>query len=254
MWRRVVGFSCLAVALVSLSGCGRWFEERPAWRTEAEEACMSSKVVQASAFISRAQEISGPGICGMDYPFRVAAFNEGRVLLNRSGTLACPMVASLEKWLEEKVQPAAVARLGARVASLDAGTYSCRPVNNQQGNRLSEHSFGNAIDISAFTLEDGRKVSVRDHWKGEPAMADFLREVHYAACESFNTVLGPGADIFHYDHFHFDLARHGGDNRRRVCRPNPTLPPDPVLPRPPGHQSLDDFLITSGIGKHELGD
>jgi hypothetical protein len=237
---------------VALTGCGRWFDERPAWRTEAEEACLSSKAVKASAFISRAQEISGPGICGMDYPFRVTAFNEGQVQMSRAGTLGCPMVANLDHWLQQKVQPAAVARLGSRVASIDAGTYSCRPVNNQQGNRLSEHSFGNAVDIMSFTLEDGRKITIKDGWKGEQAAQDFLREVHYAACEQFNTVLGPGADIFHYDHFHFDLARHDPEGKRRVCRPKPVLPAEPTLPAVPG--GFDDRLLTSGIGRGELGD
>jgi hypothetical protein len=239
---------------VTLVGCGRWFEERPAWRTEAEEACLSSRAVAVSSFISRAQEISGPGICGMEHPFRVLAFGEGQVQMNRSGTLACPMVASLEAWLRDRVQPAAETRLGSRVVGMDAGTYSCRPVNNQQGNRLSEHSFGNAIDIMSFTLEDGRKITVRQGWKGEQAEQDFLREVHYAACENFATVLGPGSDMFHYDHFHFDLARHSPDGKRRVCRPKPELPPQASTVPVAQRKSLDDLLITSGIGRHELGD
>jgi len=32
--------------------------------------------------------------------------------------------------------------------------------------------------------------------------------MHRAACGPFGTVLGPNADRFHQDHFHFDTARH----------------------------------------------
>jgi hypothetical protein len=43
--------------------------------------------------------------------------------------------------------------------------------------------------------------------------------VFVGACRHFSTVLGPGADMFHYDHFHMDLARHDARGTRRVCRP-----------------------------------
>ena len=38
------------------------------------------------------------------------------------------------------------------------------------------------------------------------------------ACETFNTVLAPGYNIYHYDHIHVDLMRRASG--RRPCRPD----------------------------------
>src|SRR6266481_3143334 len=64
--------------LVSLAGCGRGFfsAEREPWRAEAEIACLKSGAVKESAEIVRIDPISGPGMCGADYPFKVAALGE----------------------------------------------------------------------------------------------------------------------------------------------------------------------------------
>jgi len=65
--------------LVSLVGCGRGFfsEEREPWRTEAEIACLKSGAVRESADVVRMSPISGPGVCGAEYPLKVGAFGEG---------------------------------------------------------------------------------------------------------------------------------------------------------------------------------
>ena len=75
------------------------------------------------------------------------------------------------------------------------------------GARISEHAFGNALDIASFTLADGRKVTVKDGWRGLPEEQGFLRDVQSAACDQFTTVLAPGSNRFHYDHIHVDLMR-----------------------------------------------
>src|ERR1700674_5047627 len=65
--------------LVSLAGCGRGFfqsEEREPWRAEAEIACMKSGAVKESAERVRISPISGPGVCGAEYPLKVAALGE----------------------------------------------------------------------------------------------------------------------------------------------------------------------------------
>ncbi len=80
-----------------------------------------------------------------------------------------------------------------------------RPRNNVRGAKMSEHGFGNAIDIAAFTLEDGRKVSVLHDYYGSAASQRFLRQVRGEACGEFATVLGPGTDANHRDHIHLDL-------------------------------------------------
>jgi hypothetical protein len=169
--------------------------------------------------MSRTSPIDGPGTCGISYPYRVAAFAGGTVGLTRQATLGCPIIPKIETWLEDTVQPAAALYFGQPVVEMKSGSYNCRPRNNQRGARLSEHSFGNAIDVSSFVLADGREVTVLRGWRGAVEEQEFLREVFTGACRHFTTVLGPGADMFHFDHFHMDLARHDARGQRRVCKP-----------------------------------
>ena len=74
---------------------------------------------------------------------------------------------------------------------------------------ISEHAFGNALDIAAFVLADGHRITVKDGWQGSPEEQGFLRDVQAAACDQFTTVLAPGSNQFHYDHIHVDLMRRG---------------------------------------------
>ena len=68
-----------SVVLVSLAGCGRGLfqtEEREAWRAEAEVACLKSGTVKEGADLVRINPISGPGVCGAEFPLKVAALGE----------------------------------------------------------------------------------------------------------------------------------------------------------------------------------
>ena len=188
--------------------------------------------VRTSSYVSlRGSPIEGPGTCGMVKPLRVNAFAAGSVYLTSTQTLSCPIVATTDRFLEKVVQPAAMAVLGTQVIEMKAGSYSCRAMNNGSGtSRRSEHAFGNALDIFAFRTSDGREITVKNGWRGSPQEQDFLREVFVGACEHFKTVLGPGADMFHYDHLHVDLARHNGG--RAICRPIIKYTPRRDLPPP----------------------
>lgn len=293
--------------LVSLAGCGRGLfqsAEREPWRAEAEAACLKSGVVKEGAELVRISPISGPGVCGAEFPLKVAALGEGGghfgfaddlrppgavgsgnqprwpvtqpgygaaqrgpISLNAPGvdpneddialapdgmppaapryqapppprlgpsgnaveafgpvalkpvaTLACPIVSVLDRWLAESVQPAAMRWFGARVVEIkQISAYSCRGMNGNSRAHISEHAFGNALDIAAFTLADGRRVSVKDGWKGMPEEQGFLRDVQAAACQQFTTVLAPGSNVYHYDHIHVDLMRRSSG--RIICQP-----------------------------------
>ena len=91
------------------------------------------------------------------------------------------------------------------VAILPSGAYACRPRNNVMGGRLSEHAAGNAVDIPAFRLSDGRVLRVKRDW-GKGAAGRYLRAAWRAACGPFGTVLGPGYNEKHADHLHLDTA------------------------------------------------
>lgn len=226
------------VGATGLAGCGKFQKpQRAAWRDQAEAACMASRQVQVSSYVSlRGKAIDGPGTCGMQQPLKVSAFSNGGIGLTSAATLSCPVVATTDKWLAEVVQPAAMNVLGAQVIELRAGSYSCRAMNNGTATtRTSEHAFGNAVDVFSFRLNDNRVITVKDGWRGSPEEQNFLREVFVGACQHFSTVLGPGADPMHYDHFHIDLARHS--KGRHICKPvikytpNYNLPPpDPTRP------------------------
>ena len=154
------------------------------------------------------------------------------VSVSPAATLACPMVSVLEQWLANDVQPAALRWFGVPVAEIkQISAYSCRGMNGNSRARISEHAFGNALDIASFTLADGRKITVKDGWRGLPEEQGFLRDVQGAACDQFNTVLAPGSNVYHYDHIHVDLMRrHGG---RRACNPD-AVPGEVVAARAGG--------------------
>jgi hypothetical protein len=225
---RRVAYWTASIALVALvAGCGFFrFEERPAWRNQVENACLQSGEVVASEFIQPQPAIRGPRICGLQRPFKVSALEDGAVIIKPTATLGCPMVAGLQRWIANSVQPAALEMFGVDIAAIQPlGSYGCRPVDNIRGKSLSDHSFGNAIDVGFFILADGRKISVEKGWKsGTPAEQAFLRTVFVGACETFYTVLGPGSDSYHYNHFHLDLRLTNAQNGRHYCRPVMKMP------------------------------
>ena len=83
---------------------------------------------------------------------------------------------------------------------------------------MSEHAFGDALDIAGFTLADGHKITVKNGWRGSPEEQGFLHDVQLYACETFTTVLAPGYNVYHYDHIHVDLMRRRPGYR--PCRPD----------------------------------
>lgn len=203
-------------AVVLAAGCSStpYFtaEDEP-WREQAEIACLNSGMVRESAFVETTRSsLGGPSPCGATHPFKVSAALGGHVGLRPSATLQCGMIPAVDRWLAEVVQPAAHRHFGTGVADLSVmSSYACRPRNNVLGAKLSEHGRANAIDIGGFRLADGRKVLVLSGWNGAYDEQAFLREVRAGACGIFKTVLGPGSDRYHANHFHLDLARH---NRR----------------------------------------
>ncbi len=143
----------------------------------------------------------------------------GTVAVTPNATLACPMVSALDQWIATSVQPSAMRWFGQPVAEIkQISAYSCRGMNGNPRARISEHAFGNALDIASFTLADGRRITVKDGWRGPPEEQGFLRDVQGSACDRFSTVLAPGSNAFHYDHIHVDLMRRG--NGHRACNPH----------------------------------
>jgi hypothetical protein len=228
------GLLVSALAL-TLSGCGLFDggEEREPWRVQAEARCVAEKGVVASAFAEPMKEIEGPNTCGIDRPFKISGLSGGTVTIQPAARLNCPQAAAMTRWTDAVVTPAAHAHFGMPVVAMkNAASYGCRTRNHKRGGKLSEHSFGNALDISAFILADGREISLIKGWRGTAAEQAFLREVTGGACGIFRTVLGPGSDGKHEDHLHLDLARHDAQFQRTYCRPKPGPKPAPSFVSP----------------------
>ena len=379
MVRRISLYVAGSLALVSLVGCGRGFftAEREPWRAEAEAACLKSGAVKESADLVRIKPISGPGICGAEFPLKVSALGDsnsslgyaddlrppapignqprwpvrqpsyarpapapqvypssaepyassqpayragepggpvslsapgvapsnndgvevaplppadgtpysrapyasqpypqdrgpapysqprlgpaqgntvssfGPVALKPAATLACPIVSVLDRWLAEAVQPAAIRWFGARVVEIkQISAYSCRGMNGNPRAHISEHAFGNALDIAGFTLADGRYISVQHGWKGLPEEQGFLRDVEGAACREFTTVLAPGANIYHYNHIHVDLMRRASG--RAICKPAAVSGEEIAARASGGRYAGRDPGITGSLGSRKL--
>jgi hypothetical protein len=198
MGRRLKSFvACLATALV-LAACSdstsKKYFETDGLRTPSAACSIDPRSLGKVQALADIDEGNG---CEVRNPYSVN----------------CGLVAPLNSWLDHTVQNSAVDVFGERVIGIDvAASYSCRARNSVRGAKMSEHGFGNAIDISAFILESGRKVSVLADWNGAGDAKKFLRQVRREACGEFMTVLGPGSDAHHRDHIHLDLQnRRSGE-------------------------------------------
>jgi len=169
------------------------------------------------------------GPSGADRPILAG----GPVEVRPAATLACPIVSALDRWIADSVQPAALHWFRQPVVEIkQISAYSCRGMNGDPNARVSEHAFGNALDIAEFTLADGHRISVQYGWRGAPEEQGFLHDVQLAACEQFSTVLAPGANVYHYNHIHVDLMRHYSS--RHICEPT-AIPGEVVAERARGH-------------------
>ena len=158
--------------------------------------------LQGDAIGRVASKVSG---CGVDNAVRLRSVSG--IPLTQQSVMDCGTARALKSWVDKGLVPA-VGRKGGGVAKIKvAAHYACRPRNNQKGARISEHGKGRAIDISAFYLANGTEVSVLKDW-GKGWAGKALKAMHARACGPFGTVLGPNANRFHRDHFHFDTARY----------------------------------------------
>ena len=209
----------IAVAIVSavLAGCGSSGTKKTSFDTQGLRAPEGSCEVKPSriGLAEKIRNIDEGNGCEVPNAWRVQSL--GSISFSQAATMNCGMAHPLKNWLEYEVQPAAQKTFGESIVSIDvAASYACRARNHKNGAKMSEHGFGNAIDIAAFTLESGRRVSVLDGWRGDRDERRFLKGVHESACGPFRTVLGPEADRHHRDHFHLDLQNRR--NGSSYCR------------------------------------
>ncbi len=150
---------------------------------------------------------SDPSGCSVPYPLDIRSLGND-IDIQPDAEMNCAMAEAAARFAKEVISPAAEAIFGEKLTSIShASAYVCRP--RAGTGILSEHAFGNALDIASFTLSKGTIVAI------EPTPPErngrLVSRVREAACGPFKTVLGPGAPD-HSEHLHFDLAprRNGG--------------------------------------------
>ncbi|MGB5722800.1 MAG: extensin family protein, partial [Parasphingorhabdus sp.] len=124
------------------------------------------------------------------------------------GPVKCELASKFAAWTEYAVKRAARQYLGSDLQRIETmGSYSCR--NIAGSGKLSQHAHANAIDVSAFVLTDGRRITVENDWKSGRREMQFLAAIHDSACKRFGTVLSPDYNAAHRDHFHLDMSGNG---------------------------------------------
>jgi hypothetical protein len=180
----------------------------PSGELPAEEIACRQRLAELGVKFDNRPAETDPSGCSMPYPLTVKSLGKG-IGLKPDAEMNCAMAEAAARFAQDVVAPAAEQVFGEPLASVThASAFVCRPRNGTL--RLSEHAFGNALDISAFKLSGGTTIAV------EPTPPEknglFLGQVRGAACGPFKTVLGPGSNADHAEHLHFDLAprRNGG--------------------------------------------
>jgi len=132
--------------------------------------------------------------------------DDAHLQLANLGPVTCSLATALEGWARYGVDHAARLTLGSPLVRIDTfGSYNCRNVAGTD--HRSGHATANAVDIAAFILADGRRISVKGDWSdGTPATRNFLRVIRTSACKRFAIVLTPDYNAAHHDHFHLEVG------------------------------------------------
>lgn len=171
------------------------------------------------ARIGLGREQDGVYTCGAEQVVRYRGGPES-IEYSRAPLLTCRMALALADF-EAIAQEEAERELGTRIEKIDhLGTYNCRKMVAYD--LISEHSFANGIDLRRFHLEDGRSVTVLEHFQpgvdddGADAEARFLRGLSRRLYDEgvFSVVVTPYFDSLHRNHIHVDLARYRVDGSR----------------------------------------
>lgn len=181
----------------------------------AARQCLSQLGASKAGFTPLPDRYFGTG-CSQVNTVSLSSLRTDRntLALTNLGPVSCSVATSFASWAQYGVDRAARQIFGSPLARIETmGSYVCRNVAGTA--RRSAHASADAIDVAAFVLADGRKISVLNGWNsGTKAEREFLRVVHGSACKRFGTVLGPNYNAAHRDHFHVEA----GHNGRPFCR------------------------------------
>jgi len=162
----------------------------------------------------RKPAVNDPGACGIQYPVSVSRILPD-VTLKPANLMRCKTALALARWTKTFVEPAAET-LGneVRLTGLSQGSaYVCRLRNNADHGKISEHAFGNAVDVVTFEFSGHDPISIAPRERTGELEEGFQRAIVGTACLYFTTVLGPHADEAHQDNLHLDVIERGSGFR-----------------------------------------
>ena len=196
---RISRLPVIVALLLALAAC----HATPPPPADPFAQCLAT-LTQRHAVYERMADWSTPEGCGVEGAVRLT---KASIPLNRPLMMGCPLAVQLLDFETRVVQPTAWRYFRQPVNRLlSAGSYVCRVERGGRKGRLSQHALGKAIDVTAFELADGTRISVLADWRGTGPKSLFLHEVTRGACDSFNVVLSPNRDAYHRDHLHLDIG------------------------------------------------
>jgi hypothetical protein len=176
----------------------------------SEKACRQ-RLQKLGVTFRDVPRISKGRSCGIAWPVEVSGLSGG-IRIKPAAQVNCQITEAFARWVRQELVPSTRTRYLSGVSAIhQMSSYSCRTMNSRRGASMSEHAKGNAIDVGKIVLKNGKAIAIEK--KGFFAFREkgLLKSVRSDSCKYFSTVLGPGSDRYHKDHFHFDLrARKSG--------------------------------------------
>jgi len=172
------------------------------------------------AVFTRQEPLSGENGCHIADPVKISSLVRAgqRIDLAANPTLSCRFASRLSAWLSDVAAPITQYFENSPLKAVSSGPgYVCRNRYNKKNGKISEHALGNAIDINGFVFAGGKRVAVGKALTGTDAQRRMLMALRLTSCGYFTTVLGPGANAAHKDHFHLDFGKHGRTWNYRIC-------------------------------------
>ncbi len=170
-------------------------------------ACIGA-LKAGGAVIEEVAAIGPENGCGITRPVVLKRLSAD-VAIRPEATLRCKTALQLQRWTSGALGPAVEAAMPEKTLSglEQASGYVCRNRNGAANGKVSEHAYGNAIDIAAFTFSDGSRMDIAPREKDSTMAGALQRAAVATACLYFTTVLDPGSDAAHETHLHLDVIR-----------------------------------------------
>lgn len=147
------------------------------------------------------------GECPLSNVVRVRDF--GPVSLNSSFLASCPLALSSALFVSQQARPLTKTFMGSELTRIEhVGSFACRNIYHRPDARRSEYATAEALDISAFRLANGERITVLKGWRSAKTQP-WLQALLAASCGYYGNGLGPEYNAAHANHFHLGMRGFG---------------------------------------------